>query len=187
MAFWKKRTFEHAWLGDTGVLETDLVHAVEITPELDERYLALLDDEFQEVHHWPESLIKHTARGLAAGRGIRHKLTQSTAALVLAEQPDVVVGFVSVEQLGVANEPYQVGLQIHRDYRKQGIVTGLLPALVERLGDAGLTDVALSTSKDNKAMIRVCNKLGYKHEAVQHRHPDGTVESARRYRLLGNG
>lgn len=185
MALWKKKSLEHRWLPQDSVLETDLVRLVEITPELDAGYLAVLDDDFMEVHHWPESTLKHLKRGLGADRRTRHGLTKDTALLVAPHEPMTVMGFVSIEQLGVANEPWQVGLQLRPKYRGVGIVTSLLPMLVDRLSQVDeYTDVSLSTSTDNVAMSRVCKKLGYHHNTVQYRHPDGTVETARSYILL---
>lgn len=145
-----------------------MVHAVELTPNLDSGYLELLDDEFSQTHHWPDWMISDLTRGLSASRKIRHQVTSQTAVLVLPDTPDAVIGFVSVKRLGVGNEPFQVGLQIHANHRNTGIVSELLPIVVEQLERAGFTEVALSTSKGNKAMVRVCNKLGYKHAAVQY-------------------
>lgn len=79
---------------------------------------------------------------------------------------------------------HQIGIQIGQDHRGKGYTTEALPVIMHRIERANISNVVLATSEDNLAMIRVCEKLGLCHQPERYKHPDGTEEMVRVYRVL---
>ena len=105
--------------------------------------------------------------------------------MVLADSPEKVIGFVSVakEHPDIPGEHF-IGVHLLAEYRRQGIMSELLPLVFSRLTNDEFDDVVIATSKDNAAMNGLAKKLRLKHTNVDHTHPDGSREKAKYYRVV---
>lgn len=177
---WRRRTQRvHDWLDPDRPLTTDRLAIVELTRELDGSYLALLDDEFMEIHHWPPYVVQQTQRQLGGTRGLRHLATKGVGVLTQAEDPEQAIGFLSIELNPAA--PYQrfhVGLQIAREHRQKGYTTEALRALVAYFAEGLPHDIVIATSRANGAMVHICRKLDLPEWYEEYTHPDGSKELA---------
>jgi len=181
----RRKRYSHAWVDSADPIVTERLEVVPITPELDASYLALFDDDFLTTHHWTAAMVDALDMSLRAGRSLRHAITKSTAVLVLGDEPLVAIGFISIARNPKRRQnEHLIGLQISREHRGKGYTTEALPAILHHIERADISNVVLATSENNLAMIRVCEKLGFCHQAERYKHPDGTEEMARVYRVL---
>lgn len=181
----RRKRRPHDWVSSADAIRTERLRVVPITPELEAGYVALFDDEFVTTHHWSRAMVHVVQKSLRAGGTDRDLVTRATAVLVPRDDPHAVIGFISIERgpAGSADKR-QFGIQIASDHRGMGYTTEVLPAIIDHIENGGFRHVVLATSEHNAAMIRVCEKLGLQFEPEPYKHPDGSEEVARVYRVL---
>lgn len=79
-----------------------------------------------------------------------------------------VIGFVGVHRKSKRLKHVGVvGIAVHPDYWRRGFGTRLLKAGIERTRREGFMRLEADTLLENKAMIRIAEKLGFKLEGVR--------------------
>ena len=188
MGFWNKRPpQDHAWLAEGETIAVGDVVAVPLTRNLDRSYFELLDTDVAEIHHWAPEELRFIKRTVGANDRIRSSHTRNLAVLVPVDSPDEVIGFVSVAKAhpDIPGEHF-IGVHLLPDYRRQGIMSELLPLVFSRLTGDEFDDVVIATSKDNAAMNGLAKKLRLKHKNVEHTYPDGSTEKVKYYRVIAS-
>lgn len=87
---------------------------------------------------------------------------------LVAKTTERVVGFVGIHRMnGLMNHIGEVGITIHPDYQGRGIGTKLLIAAVKLAKKKGFERLEADTLANNKPMIKIAEKAGFKLEAIR--------------------
>jgi len=87
---------------------------------------------------------------------------------LVAKTADRIVGFVGIHRLsGYMRHIGEVGITVHPDYHGMGIGTKLLAAAVKLARKRDFERLEACTLANNKPMIRIAEKAGFRLEAVR--------------------
>jgi len=87
---------------------------------------------------------------------------------LVAETSNRVVGFVGIHRMGgLMKHIGEVGITVHPDNQGKGIGTKLLTAAIELAKKKGFERLEADTLANNKPMIRIAEKIGFRLEAVR--------------------
>ena len=90
---------------------------------------------------------------------IASELNNKLSLWLVAVDSETVVGYVGSQT--VLGETDMMNIAVHPDYRKQGIGTGLILALIRELSSRGSHSLMLEVRASNEQAISVYSKLGF--------------------------
>ena len=90
---------------------------------------------------------------------IASELNNKLSLWLVAVDSETVVGYVGSQT--VLGETDMMNIAVHPDYRKQGIGTGLILALIRELSSRGSHSLMLEVRTSNEQAISVYSKLGF--------------------------
>ena len=92
-------------------------------------------------------------------KSIASELNNKLSLWLVAVDSETVVGYVGSQT--VLGETDMMNIAVHPDYRKQGIGTGLILALIRELSSRGSHSLMLEVRASNEQAISVYSKLGF--------------------------
>lgn len=186
--FWFRRRQRHAWLADNGGLQTERLRIVPIGDDLQADHLAILQDDFAAVHHWPDTYVNAIAKVVAGSGKLGHHITKHTAMILLSHEPNQVVGLVSVsatKALDTGKPSFSIGFHIKDGHRGLGYASETLPTVVDHLERRAYGHVWLACSRDNRAMRGAALNAGFSDLGeASYTHPDESTEQCVWYQAL---
>lgn len=87
---------------------------------------------------------------------------------LIAKTKERVVGFIGIHRMGGLRKHIgEVGITVHPDYQGMGIGTKLLKTAIELAKKKDFERLEADTLVNNKPMIRIAEKAGFKLEAIR--------------------
>ena len=109
----------------------------------------------------------------------QHELTNMLATYLVAKDGEKVVGFIGA--WFVMDECQITNVAVHKEYRKCGIASQLVDALLKECKKHGSTYIMLEVRTNNIAAQKLYAKYGFVEEVIRknyYKNPDGTHEDA---------
>lgn len=98
---------------------------------------------------------------------LRKELTNNVAKYLVYIKDDKVVGFLGMWI--VCDEGQITNIAVHPDYRKQGIATALLNAMIEYLKTLDCNTITLEVRSSNTKAYNLYTDIGFSDEGVRRR------------------
>jgi ribosomal protein S18 acetylase RimI-like enzyme len=122
-----------------------------------------------EVRHHPETLrYLHDPRVFSLEQ-VQQWFVEQKPEWLVVESAHARVGYVRISDKHRAGASVKVGMDIHPDYRREGIATAAYQLLFRRLRGEGWRSVWLEVLSDNAAARSLYEKLGFAYDRQRDR------------------
>lgn len=137
--------------------EIRMLAEIELHPEVREWDIDVHTDNMEEMYRLFKKFFDELPKN-------------ENQSFLVAKTRERLVGFVGIHRKsGLMNHIGEIGISVHPDYQGRGIGTKLLKAAVELARNEGLERLEADTLVNNKPMIKIAEKAGFKLEGVRKR------------------